>query len=430
MSATTPTCDSGTSWLRPRRQRACLTSWRGHLWALVIMSNFYLLSNPLVFEPVFDISAQRAVVVTSLGIVASIPWLVVPRVHPILVVFLVWGVASAFWSIQPAATILTAGLYLTLAAVAVMTYAQVTGGVLALGFTYGGLLVTAMSLYAYSERLPGAYYDALAGPVLAGVGTNQNILAYTVTLAICGWLALWPVGWWRTSLWLATGVVLIYAVYLAQSTTGYLTAAITCATAAMLWSLSRLHGRFALSRLRRWTTVAGASVAGCVLALAVSGHGPGTFSDRMPFWRAALSVAADQPLLGYGWGAVWAHPWLPAPGNTVAESIYASAGLFLTHGHNSFVDLLIDVGTVGVVLIAVLVVSIVKRAVRPGWTQAVGVDDAVRSRFAVLCIVNLLIFGITEPLLVVPIGFWALVLLSEPAPDRVRRSKRSRSLSG
>ncbi len=405
---------------RPRRERATLSTWRGHLWAIVVAIQFYELSNPLVFEPVFGLSLQRAVLVTAVAVVISIPWLRVPRVNLTVLAFFGWGLASALWSVQPGATLATVGLYLTLAAVAVMTYANVTGSVLALGFIYGGVGVTVLSWYSFWTLLPGAFFDTLDGYVLAGVGTNPNILAYTVTLAMCGWLALWPRGLVGVGLWLGAGVVLLYGVWVSESTSGELTAAAILATAAGQWVVSRLRGRLWARRRRGlWYAIFGAVAIIGATAVGFSGYGPGTFSDRLPFWRATLSVAADHPIIGHGWGAVWAHPWLSAPPNPVVDQIYAAAGLALTHGHNSFVDLVIDLGMVGVVLSAAIFVTVVRTAARPGSSRGDGsADDVVRSRFAVLCVVSLLVFGVTEPLLVIPIGFWALILVTEPRPHR------------
>ena len=390
------------------------------MWAVVIALDFYLLSNPLVYEPIFAISLQRAVVITAIAVVLSIPWLRVPRLNLALLAFFAWGLASALWSIQPGATMAAFGLYLTLAALAVMTYASVTGEVLALGFVYGGLLVTGLSVYSFREGLPGSYFETLdvaESIVFAGVGTNPNILAYTVTLGLAGWLALWPRRSMSIVLWVGAGAGLLYGVYLAESTTGYLTAAAMFATAVAQWVVARLRGRTWTRRRRgTWTLVlSGTAVAG-TSALGFSGRGPGTFSDRLPFWEATLSVAADRPVVGFGWGSVWAHPWLLAPPNAVADRIYAATGLGLTHGHNSFVDLVIDLGAVGVLLMLTVVASAVWTASRrPLLSQTiVGGDDTVRSRFVILCVVGLLVFGITEPMLVIPIGFWALVLLTEP----------------
>ena len=255
-----------------------------------------------------------------------------------------------------------------LAALAVMTYANVTGDVLALGFVYGGLLVTGLSVYVFNQRRPGSYFetlDVLNRIVFAGVGTNPNILAYTVTLGLVGWLALWPRRPMVVGLWLAAGAGLLCAIYLAGSTSGYLTAAAMIATAIAQAVVSRLRGRTWTRRRRgTWTIVSGvAAIAGAVV-VGFSGRGPGTFSDRLPFWEATLSVAADRPIVGFGWGAVWSHPWLLAPANAVADRIDAATGLGLTHGHNSFVDLVIDLGAIGVVLALAIIVSAVWNATR------------------------------------------------------------------
>ena len=74
-----------------------------------------------------------------------------------------------------------------------------------------------------------------------------------------------------------------------------------------------------------------------------------TFSGRSVFWRGTIDATLDRaPVLGSGWGAVWEHPWNPTYPNYVSEDIYERAGYALPHGHNFFIDVLPELGLVGV----------------------------------------------------------------------------------
>ena len=58
---------------------------------------------------------------------------------------------------------------------------------LAAGFVLGGVAVSVASVYASVAASAGGLPVAAGRePSMAGIGTNQNILAYTLTLSLCG----------------------------------------------------------------------------------------------------------------------------------------------------------------------------------------------------------------------------------------------------
>jgi O-antigen ligase len=82
----------------------------------------------------------------------------------------------------------------------------------------------------------------------------------------------------------------------------------------------------------------------------------------------------------------------------------------LTHGHNSVIDLLAEVGIIGVALCALVFVvawaSASARLTAPGPTD----EDRIAGRAAILGLVALLVLGVTEPLVTIPVGWFVLVI--------------------
>ncbi len=264
---------------------------------------------------------------------------------------------SQLWTIDDAATDASSMLYLKLTALAVLAAANCEVEVVAWGMGLGGVAIVGLSMWAFEHTMWGSSYPVNeAGGIkvaFAGVGTNENILAYTLAVSLAATLALGrPRHGLPLAAWLAVLGVHAYGFYLASSGTGYLAtfAVLLAAAGALAWKPLRAVRRHVLLA---YVAGVGALVAIALLVVTVGlDKQLSTVSGRAPFWRATIDSTLDQaPLLGSGWGAVWAHPWALAPPNDVAGDIYARAGYPLPHGHNFFVDVLPELGLLGVLLV-------------------------------------------------------------------------------
>jgi O-antigen ligase len=414
--------------------RALPGTWRGALWVLVVAADFVLMSNPLVFVFNFDAALRLATLITVSTVVLTFPWVRTPRVALPVVAYLGWTLASYTWSILPAYTSDAWVQSAVVASVAVFIYTNVSARVLVTGFVLGGVAVSAASLYAFHERLPGAFYAPVNEPVMAGIGTNQNILAYTLTLSLCAVFVAAPRPAWARLAWLGALGIIGYGLLEADSATGDVTTLALVFTAVLLTGYGPLTRRFIRTTTHRVMAViatAAIVVAAYVGVKQALGQDLMTFSDRTPLWSATLVEAQDRPLTGFGWGAVWPHPWKPALLNVVLGDIWDRSGLPLSHGHNSAIDLVIEVGFVGVLLMVVVMVTVGIRSVTlMRMSGPDRVDDTIMARFIVLCLVNLVVCGITEPMATIPLGWWALVLLTEPGRPSMRWRASRRAGSG
>jgi O-antigen ligase len=391
----------------------------------LVAAVFCLLSSPRVLVNDFETSLTRALVATAVVAVVTLPWLRVPVVPWPWLAFLGLCALSITWSISPSTSASALLLYAEITAMALVIGANVDLRVLAWGIALGGVVIVGLSLYVFREDLAGASLPVLGGGRrLTGVGGNTNILAYTLTLSLAAILATpWPRRLVARLAWVAVLLVHGYGLYRAESGTGYVSAAALLVTVVLLWVAPRLHGR---GRRALWMSVVAACalMAGTVYVVVHVLHKDlWTFSSRGPLWAATIETARDHWFLGWGWGAVWNHAWHPAPDNDVVQSIYANAGIQLTHGHNYFIDVLPQLGVAGVIVCVLMLVHVIRLAVRAG-----SVDTAPGlTRLVVLVVVGLLTFGITEPMLSIPVGWWTLTTVAGYAALAVGRpAARSR----
>jgi O-antigen ligase len=374
---------------------------------------------------VFADSVTYTITWTAIVAVLSLPWLRVPRVPWPWVLFLALCVASQLWTIDDAATDASLVLYLKLTALAVLAAASCEAEVVAWGMGLGGVAIVGLSLWAFEHTMWGSSYPVNeSGGIklaFAGVGTNENILAYTLAVSLAAMVALGrPRDGFPLVAWLAVLGVHAYGFYLASSGTGYLAtfSILVAAVGVLVWSRLRTVPR----RVRHASVAATAALA--VAALLVVSVGLDkelvTVSGRAPFWQATIAATlARAPFLGSGWGAVWAHPWAVAPPNAVADDIYARAGYPLPHGHNFFVDVVPEVGILGLLLAVAMVAYAVREVVRNGVAAAS--TDPVAGRLVLLVLTSLLVSGVSEPMLTAPIGWWSLAMVVALTRQRVPR---------
>lgn len=410
---------------------------RGAMWTIFVAGQFYLLSNPLVFIPWFEWSLDTAIEFALLFLLLQLPWLCL-RPPPLTVVaFLGFTALSAFWTQLFDVTWVNIQIYLIIATIAWLISVNISPRVLAHGLLLGGVLIVVLSLYALHEHMPGAEVGTGNSGYMAGVGTNRNILAY-VLAPVCAVIAMPP----RTRLgWLAWGpavVTVLVGLWLADSATGDIATVSALVTIAFLFGTEWARGHLSRGRSRGlWVT--GLALVGLILwrrgdVAALLGRDASTFSGRLPIWEAAWQATQPQLWQGFGWGAVWPHPWVPAPPNHVMDVIWFAtdnAFYYPPHGHSSLFDLLPQVGLIGVALAALIHLETLARAVAVRLPARAVAEDVAAGRMVIVLLVVLLVFGLSEPLTTIPFGWFLLVIVCGILPfrraDRGRRRQGKRS---
>ncbi|WP_193312999.1 O-antigen ligase family protein [Georgenia subflava] len=287
--------------------------------------------------------------------------------------------------------------YGIISAVACLVVSNGTTLALARGITWAGLLLAATTLWM---QVPVWATEGL-GAAFEGVHGNRNIVSYTFTLTLAGTLVYAIFAPFRLLTWL--GVGLFTAIILTTgSSTGIIALAAILITAAWV-VLHRRLGTYGRVRLHRATALSALTMGALVPIkfddlLTWLGRNS-TLSGRLPIWEATIEASSTALIGGHGFGTVWFYTWLQAPPNPVKDEIETISGSPRTHGHNSLVDLLPQVGLIGIVLALTAVAYAVWR------TKGLKSRDSVA---AAVLLPGLLVCSVTEPMLAIPSGWFVL----------------------
>jgi exopolysaccharide production protein ExoQ len=145
--------------------------------------------------------------------------------------------------------------------------------------------------------------------------------------------------------WLAAGVLTAFLVLLygSQSKTPivFMTAALYGATIALA-----LHRRSAAGLIIGYGLAVAAIAGGAFLALAwqdvlLALGRDATFTNRTRIWQLAVEYIDFRPWLGYGFGAFWQET------SVDAQTFWTSLGFKTPHAHNSWLEVTLGLGVVG-----------------------------------------------------------------------------------
>lgn len=393
----------------------------GALWTVVVALDFFFLSNPILFWGFSD-SLRNACALT-LGATLLTP----ARRHlrpPLSVVAVIgFGLFAATWSNSTVFSLQFVLVYVAVAFVALAITTTVDARTLAQGILLGAVLYVLASVWAFEAGLPAAIMSVASGDFPAGIGMNRNILSYTVVLALPFAVAFVPRSWAGRALWVAGVTTMLYGVRMAESDTGLVAAVALCGAATVLgWrdravARTRESGRN-VGLVRRLAPLS-VLVAAVVVALLTTGE-DSTFNGRTPFWSATWQTADGwNRWFGAGWGVVWPHPWFPAAGSEIHAEIVARAGTFFVHGHNSFFDLLPEIGLVGSAIFATTYLQAAARGLSMRRVAHAPTAESLEvSRMIVLGVVALLLCGVTEPMSTIPLGWFVIVALASDLAPR------------
>ncbi len=84
------------------------------------------------------------------------------------------------------------------------------------------------------------------------------------------------------------------------------------------------------------------------------------FTGRIGIWKAVIGLAQQRPAFGWGWLGYWI-PWIPP-----FKGLARAGGVQVMHAHDAWLDIWLQVGIVGLVIFAALVLSTIVRS----WIMA------------------------------------------------------------
>ena len=286
----------------------------------------------------------------SLGNYAKFTW---------IAAFAGFACLSVFWSAAPGITA-RAGVQLLSHVVCALIAARIVNArTLTLGALAGVCLVLVYSL-AFGEY----HYDPLDGShSFVGAFASKNQLGLFSSLglyfAFAALVILHERGPLRL-LALICGGLSAYTLLASQSATSIITVA---ATLAVLSSM-RLALLFS-PRVRKIGLLAGAALAvgalfvclnlgGFDLLLAAFGK-DSTLTGRTYLWSQGWAAAAQAPVAGVGYQAYWVQGFSEA--ERLWEEFYIGSRSGF-HFHNTFIEVLVELGAVGLVLVSLILLRV------------------------------------------------------------------------
>lgn len=154
-------------------------------------------------------------------------------------------------------------------------------------------------------------------------------------------------------------------------------------------------------------------VAGWMLRDALLGAlGKGSdLTGRIEIWEAVWARAIERPVLGNGFASPWV-PWDPA-----FDGWILNHGLTVFHAHNMWLDVFLQLGIVGVLLMAIAWLALLWRAWffavdRPRWDLDARRPYSAIALAPLLLVAVLLVEGLAESAPIMLWGWLLLVMLS------------------
>ena len=263
-------------------------------------------------------------------------------------ILVAWAFASASWSIDSDVTVRRAVAFL---------FTTLFGLYLAAAYDWRKLIEMVAGLFF--ALAVGTYIVCFAWRGLAvndpvhpgawnGLWYEKNMLGRMMTYGALTCATAAILSSERRRLWAFGAVLCIGAVVMSRSTTSLLGVALA------------MGGLFGLFLLRRGASIALVTLWGAIsfggFFIGVLVFAPAAFfgligkdpslTGRTDIWAAVLRQVSFRPVLGYGYGAFWLDPWGPA------WFIREEVKWKVPHAHNGWLELLAEIGVIGLCLAA------------------------------------------------------------------------------
>ncbi len=254
------------------------------------------------------------------------------------------------------------------------------------------------------------------GGRLQGIVGNANLLAFICLFAIITFGVRFAArARWRTTLalWmLLAGYLLVRA----SSATAFICAA--AAAAVLLIALLIRRATTPASRRTRYVIAFGTGLVVVIGGFLFAGpilEALGRSSDLTgrsdTIWSAVLAKAATSPVIGLGFSS----PWIPS--DPAFAGWIEDHGITVFHAHNMWIDVLFQLGVIGLVLMGIAYLSLLWRSWffavdRPRWDLRADRPYSPLTLLPLLFTVVLLVQGFSESTPIMLWGWMLLVLLS------------------
>ena len=209
------------------------------------------------------------------------------------------------------------------------------------------LMVVLMPAYGKGT---GTYADAWRGITAHKNGLGWMMVIAIFTMIYARRLSLVS----RNLLWVTLPIALV-CLLMSKSATSYLALIVGLGVMGTLGLMKRVPGqRVFLGVLMICGIGVGALLADTVIqSVLVAVQKDPTLTGRTVIWERLFQAIHDRPVLGYGYRAFWE--------STYAVNTMTISGFFAGHSHNGYVDMLLDLGGLGLAIYLVAAVTAITR---------------------------------------------------------------------
>lgn len=254
--------------------------------------------------------------------------------------------------------------------------------------------------------------NLIDGGRIQGIVGNSNMLAIICLFAIIAFgvqFALRVGSRTTHALWI---LITAYLMFRASSATAYLCALAVAVVLLVALLIRRAHTPSARARIYAVCTASVVIVAAALIVFhrplfAALGRSSDLTGRTDLIWAKVLERAGTHPFFGNGFSS----PWVPT--DPSFEGWIVDHGITVFHAHNMWLDVLMQLGVVGVVLMAMAYFSLLWRAWffaadRPRWDLRADRPYSPLTLLPLLYTVVLLVQGLAES---TPIMLWGWMLL-------------------
>jgi exopolysaccharide production protein ExoQ len=279
----------------------------------------------------------------------------------------------------------------------------------------------------YAKIHPADYWSRdhlLTGGRIQGIMGNSDLLGFVALLGVLVFAVEFASRSIHRAVSAAFLVVAVLDIVLTRSATVYIAGAVVVVAAIVLVIIRRTS----TPRARRTAGILSLVVILIGAAGVVVLRGPilrvlgktSTFTGRTGIWDAVIKIAQQRPVAGWGWLGYW--PPHVAPYD---QAVFRIKGVQYLQAHDAWLDVWVQLGFIGVIVFAALVISALVRA----WEIAIdrpqlGAGEAGRydpaTLLPALVLIALIAQSIAESRLLIEYGMFllALVAIKTKRPDR------------
>jgi exopolysaccharide production protein ExoQ len=326
----------------------------------------YLFLMPFITFEAIPLPTVAILGVSGLGVLALLTsargTLARMRISTAAVAFVGWCLVSATWVYDSTLFVNKSERFLVPAFIFLAIGASVPAELIVRGFLGGYYVLLGYIVFTLvtnpAARVQAATANEGALPGWHGPFVHKNAMS---TLLVVGVVLLLAFETRRRVRWAAFGVI---AMLLIGSRSGTGLAGIIFVITAWNWLRSFVRQQKRMTAPFVFFSLAGLLVSMVVglstLPILLAAYGKDTtFTGRTNIWSGALWAIERRPLLGYGYGGVWVSENVEP-----TFSMMRRIGFRAFHAHNGALDVVLQVGVIGMVLFVCLFVPTLLSSLR------------------------------------------------------------------